>query len=131
VVLHVVTSSFAPLSFLACSITEMTMKYAIYLTTDNSLVDTLPGYANPVVSGESTQNMYDILDTVEVDDAIVVIEDKEDIDCILQRHRARKIACGNYLLKRNITLVMTKEQLAYTKEKWKRMIDDKSVRMLE
>jgi hypothetical protein len=68
---------------------------------------------------------------VEVDNAIVVAEDEGDIDCILGRHRARKIACGDYLITRNIVVVVTDEQLEYAKEKWKRMFDDTSVRLLE
>ena len=105
--------------------------YAIYLTTDNSLSDTLPGYANAVVTGESAQDVYNGLDATRGDDSVVVAEDESDIDCILERHRARKLACGRYLMKRDLVIVVTKEQLEYTREKWKRMLDDQSLRILD
>lgn len=102
----------------------MSKKYTLRVVSEAPTQgDEVDGYDNALVTSESALQVYESLDGLGSGPLLIQVSDEETLDQLLTQFRKRKLACGNYLLKRNIFIVM-EEIPDGLSEKWKRMIDD-------
>lgn len=72
-----------------------------------------------VIPVERLGTIYD-----DMDDILQIAGDEEELDTFLSQIRARKVACGHYLLSRDVVLHSSEEAVSRLMEKWHTMVSD-------